>query len=340
VAETTALSECKYSLMSNHLNIFETIKPSWDDSAERNHYLLYKHLLEREYGDSRTGIVWDNTNRAYVYLSQKKYEKMKILHTRHGFVYPGDFDTILDTKFPRVLGISRTHADYLSSTFNIQARYICNGISLPPQWRNITNNISNSKVGSSYNKHQKEQQEIDYLLSLNRISPEKGIHHAIDLAIATHSPIKIAVDDTHVSDPLYVKQIIKRCSDSRGYAEYYGLVDNKTKEKLLRNCKAVIGCPESYWIEAFGLYALEANSYGKPVLALRNGGLNEIVVNGVNGFLAENFEELKGYVEKIQQCNPEACRKRVEDMFSDEVMTNNYLRLFEKVLEEHPESRW
>jgi hypothetical protein len=27
-------------------------------------------------------------------------------------------------------------------------------------------------------------------------------------------------------------------------------------------------------------------------------------------------------------------------MFSDEVMTNIYLRLFEKVLEEHPESRW
>ena len=39
------------------------------------------------------------------------------------------------------------------------------------------------------------------------------------------------------------------------------------QEKLLRNCKAVIGCPESYWMEAFGLYAVEANSYGKPVLA-------------------------------------------------------------------------
>jgi glycosyltransferase involved in cell wall biosynthesis len=93
-------------------------------------------------------------------------------------------------------------------------------------------------------------------------------------------------------------------------------------------------------MEAFGLYAVEANAYGKPVLALRNGGLNDIVVNGVNGFLAEKLEELKGYVEKIDQCTPEACRKRVEKMFSDEVMTNNYLRLFEKVLKEHPESKW
>jgi glycosyltransferase involved in cell wall biosynthesis len=56
--------------------------------------------------------------------------------------------------------------------------------------------------------------------------------------------------------------------------------------------------------------------------------------------LSEKLEELKGYVEKIDQCTPEACRKRVEKMFSDEVMTNNYLRLFEKVLKEHPESKW
>ncbi|HEY9386244.1 MAG TPA: glycosyltransferase [Nitrososphaeraceae archaeon] len=95
-----------------------------------------------------------------------------------------------------------------------------------------------------------------------------------------------------------------------------------------------------YWIEAFGLYAVEANAYGKPVLALRNGGLNDIVVNGVNGFLAESLEELKGYVDNIDQCAPQACRKRVEEMFSDEVMTNNYLSIFKKVLEDDPRFRW
>ena len=335
MAETALLSKRKYKLTSHHLNVFETIKPSWEDFAERDHYLLYKDLLEREYGDSRTGIVWDNTNRGYAYLSLKKYEKTKIVHTRHGVVRPGDFDIILDAKSPRVIGVSRLHANYLSHTFNIQARYVCNGISLPPQWRN---NNSNSQVGSTSDKHQ--EQEIDYLLSLNRISREKGIHHAIDLAITTRNHIKIVGDDTHVSDPLYVKQIIKRCIDSRGYAEYYGLVDNKTKEQLVRNCKAVIGCPEPYWMEAFGLWAVEANAYGKPILALRNGGLNDIVVNGVNGFLAENLEELKGYVKKIYECTPEACRKRVEEKFSDGVMTNNYIQLFEKVLENNPESRW
>jgi hypothetical protein len=75
LAETTELSECKYSLMSNHLNIFETIKPSWGDCAEKDHYISYKKLLEKEYVDGRSGIVWDNTNRAYAYLSQKNVRK-------------------------------------------------------------------------------------------------------------------------------------------------------------------------------------------------------------------------------------------------------------------------
>ena len=75
MAETALLSKRKYKLTSHHLNIFETIKHSWEDFAERDHYLLYKDLLEREYGDSRTGIVWDNTNRGYVYLSQKNMRK-------------------------------------------------------------------------------------------------------------------------------------------------------------------------------------------------------------------------------------------------------------------------
>ena len=134
--------------------------------------------------------------------------------------------------------------------------------------------------------------------------------------------------------------MIKRCKESKGYAQYYGLVDNATKEQLLKGCKAVIGCPEKYWIEAFGLYAVEANAYGKPVLAIRNGGLNDIIENGVNGFLSDSLDELKRYINEIEHCSPEACRRRVEEMFSDKVMTNNYLAIFEKVLDDDSQFRW
>jgi glycosyltransferase involved in cell wall biosynthesis len=310
-------------LLKSNVNVVETIEPSWEESAEEKHYLLYKNLIEREYSDG-SGIVWDNTNQGYVYLLAKKYPKMKVLHTRHGMVNLSDFKYILDVKYPRLIGVSQIHAKYLADTLNLKVNCVHNGIQLPP-WNN---NSNNSKINGNY------------LLSLNRISREKGIHHAIDVAIETCNNIKIVGDDMHVADLSYVKEVIKRCKESKGYAQYYGLVDNATKEQLLKGCKGVIACSEKYWIEAFGLYAVEANAYGKPVLAIRNGGLNDIIENGVNGFLADTVDELKVYVSQIESCSPEACRRRVEKMFSDKVMTNNYLAMFEKVLNDDPHFRW
>ncbi|MDQ4066595.1 MAG: glycosyltransferase [Thermoproteota archaeon] len=332
-------------LSRSDVNVVETIEPSWEESAEEKHYLLYKNLLEREYTNG-SGIVWDSTNQGYAYLLTKKYPKMKILHTRQGMVNFPDFKYILAVKYSRVIGVSLVHAKYLAHTLNRKVKCVHNGIELPP-WGDNKNgnndyNKNNNKNEKKYeNNDNGKTKEENYLLSLNRISREKGIHHAIDVAIETRNSIKIVGDDTHVADLSYVKDVIKRCKKSRGYAQYYGLVDNSIKEQLLKGCKAVIGCPEKYWIEAFGLYAVEANAYGKPVLAIRNGGLNDIIENGVNGFLADSLDELKGYVTEIETCSPEACRRRVEEMFSSKVMTNNYLAIFEKVLlDDDPQFRW
>jgi glycosyltransferase involved in cell wall biosynthesis len=322
--------------LRSNVNVVETIEPSWEESAEEKHYLLYRDLLEREYNDG-SGIVWDNTNQGYVYLLAKKYPKMKVLHTRHGMVNFSDFRYILDVKYPRIIGVSQVHTKYLADTLNRKVKCVHNGIQLPP-WNNNENNNNEKKHENNNNGKMKEE---NYLLSLSRISREKGIQHAIDVATETRNIIKILGDDTHVADLSYVKEIIKRCKESKGYAQYYGLVDNSIKEQLLKGCKAVIACPEKYWIEAFGLYAVEANAYGKPVLAIRNGGLNDIIENGVNGFLADTLDELKGYISEVQGCSPKACRRRVEQMFSDKVMTNNYLAIFEKVLlDDDPHFRW
>jgi glycosyltransferase involved in cell wall biosynthesis len=327
--------------LRSNLNIVETIEPSWDESAEEKHYILYKNMLEKECSDG-SGIVWDSTNQGYAYLLAKRYPKMKILHTRQGMVNFSDVKYILDVKYPRVIGVSQVHAKYLADTLRRKVKCVHNGIQLP-SWNNKDDNDQNenNNSGKKHRNNNNPKTKENYLLSLNRISKEKGIHHAIDVAIETRNNIKIVGDDTHVADFSYVKEIIKKCKESKGYAEYYGLVDNIRKEQLLKGCKAVIACPEKYWIEAFGLYAVEANAYGKPVLAIRNGGLNDIIQNGINGFLGDTVDQLKGYVDEIEKrCSPDACRKRVEEMFSDKVMTNNYLAIFQRVLNDDSQFRW
>jgi glycosyltransferase involved in cell wall biosynthesis len=316
---------------SSTLTVIETVEPSWDDIAEKYHYRVYKDLLEKKFG-SGEGIVWDNTWHCYSYLSARNFPKMKILHTQHGILERLRV-SIRDFKFPRFLGLSKPHAEYMSSTLKIPVRYVHNGIPLPNlSEQNDANNIFSGSGNNEMNNKQ-------YLLSLNRIIPEKGIDDAIDVAVETRNHIKVAGGD-RFSPKSYVEKIIQKCKNSKGYAEYYGLVDNPTKIGLIKNCKAVISCPKPIWMEAFGLYAVEANAYGKPVLALSNGGLNDIILNGVNGFLAETPEKLKKYVDKLEGLDPQACRKRVEEMFTDEIMTNNYLSIFKRVVDDNPESRW
>jgi glycosyltransferase involved in cell wall biosynthesis len=310
--------------LPSNLNIIETIEPSWEGMvAEEAHYLMYKEILEKEYGNGN-GIVWDNTWHCFSYLSAKKFPNMKIIHTNHGTV-EWQKVPVKQLQFPRYIGLSRLHAKYMSSILKIPVRYVHHGIPLPPIEE--TKNNNNNKNGN-------------YLLSINRIVREKGIEDSIDLAVRTRNAIKIAGDDIHVPDLSYVQMIREKCQNTDGLAEYFGLVDNKTKIELIKKCKAVIACPKPTWIEAFGLYALEANAYGKPVLALANGGLNDIIVNQTNGFLAKNPLELQGYVEKVYECSPESCRRRVENLFTDEIMSKNYLQIFERVMEDELAFRW
>lgn len=319
---SSSIGEREERLPSN-LNIVETIEPTWEgDSAEEAHYLMYKDILEKEYGNGN-GIVWDNTWHCFSYLSAKKFSRIKIIHTNHGTVERQKIP-VKDLRFPRFLGLSRLHAKYMSSILEIPVRYVHNGIPLPHLAKT---NGSNNKDGH-------------YLLSLNRIVKEKGIEDSIEIAVRTGHAMKIVGDDIHVPDLSYVKMIKKKCQSTNGLVEYIGYVDNKKKTKLIKGCRAVIACPRPTWIEAFGLYAVEANAYGKPVLALANGGLQDIIVNRINGFLAKTPQELQEYVGRIHECSPDSCRHRVEEYFTDKVMTKNYLQIFERVIEDDPSFRW
>jgi glycosyltransferase involved in cell wall biosynthesis len=61
----------------------------------------------------------------------------------------------------------------------------------------------------------------------------------------------------------------------------HGWVDGSAKQKLLRECRALV-VPSLCW-ESLGLVAYEAYDFQKPVIACRSGGLQEVVVDGETG---------------------------------------------------------
>jgi glycosyltransferase involved in cell wall biosynthesis len=301
------------------LSVLSTIPPNWYGNSERQHYLTYRTFLEKEFGEGQ-GVVWENDWFHYGYLSAKSFPKMKMISTHHGMI---GFRTPPPVLLPRMVGLSKPHSHLISQTLNIPCRYVWNGIPMPDI---------------------KDYTQGNYLLSLNRITDEKGIHDCIDVAMQAKTPIVIAGDDTHVVSQQYVHQIIQRCRTSGALASYLGLVDMNTRNELLKNCKAVIGCPKPTWMEGFGLYAVEAMAYGKPVLALANGGLTDIIQQGKTGFMSAGTystpNDLVQYVDRLGDIKPEDCRVRVEQEFSAQRMTDRYLEMFEGVMNDDPAYQW
>jgi len=299
------------------LKTIETGPGNWT-LDEKDHYAAYREMMERDFGLGQ-GVVWDNTWSCHSYRSiyQNGVDGLKILHTHHGMLC-WNSPPPYKVKWPRMMGISKPHAALMSQILRIPVRHVWNGIPLPPF------NGANKKG--------------DYLLSLNRIMDEKGIHNCIDVALANRMPIKIVGEDRYVTDQAYVNQIIQTCRNSNGMATYYGLVDNYTKSELLANCKAVIGCPgntsKGMYMEAFGLFAVEAMAFGKPCIALNSGGLNDIILHGKTGFLAATPEKLKECVPSLDEIEAQVCRDRVEQEFTVEKMCNRYLDIFQKVLDD------
>lgn len=99
-------------------------------------------------------------------------------------------------------------------------------------------------------------------------------------------------------------ELANRCEQNGwDWCTFYGKIP---REELMRHFQNVdIACFPSWW-EAFGLVCTEAMSMGSVVLASSNSGFEEIITEGVNGFLVEprNSKLLAEKIEKILALSP------------------------------------
>src|SRR6476660_4017376 len=116
-------------------------------------------------------------------------------------------------------------------------------------------------------------------LYAGRLSPEKGTAEAIDIARAAGVPIDIYGD---VYDPGYSREQIDPRRNWPGVTVHPGVPRASLWKAMAR--AAVVLYP-ARWDEPFGMAAAEAQACGTPVVAFRRGGLSEVIMDGVTGFL-------------------------------------------------------
>jgi glycosyltransferase involved in cell wall biosynthesis len=125
-------------------------------------------------------------------------------------------------------------------------------------------------------------------LIAGRISPEKGIEHAIEAARAAGLDVRIA--GAHY-DPAYEV-------DLSGTVQFGSLPREELRRLMAQS--AVVICAVR-WEEPFGMVAAEAQMAGCPVAAYRRGAMPEVVEEGVSGFLAEP-DDVGALTEAVRQC--------------------------------------
>jgi len=88
------------------------------------------------------------------------------------------------------------------------------------------------------------------------------------------------------------------------------------------------------WPEPFGLVMIEAMASGTPVIAFRRGSVPEVIEEGVTGFIVDNEEEAVAAVARVPELDRRLVRATFERRFSARRMAEDYLRFYEKLLQQ------
>jgi glycosyltransferase involved in cell wall biosynthesis len=168
----------------------------------------------------------------------------------------------------------------------------------------------------------------DYLLFFGRIHPEKGVYESIQIAKKTKREVIISglIQDQEYFD-LKVKPFINNQD-----VMYVGNSGPAERNKLLGGAFALLH-PITFE-EPFGLSVVESMFCGTPVIAFNRGSMPEIILEGKTGFLVKNIEDASEAVNNIKMISREFCREWSTSMFSHQKMTEGYLEVYKKILNE------
>lgn len=267
-----------------------------------------------------------------------------VLHTFHGPPFKGadahDFGAVYNTKdIEQIQDFGHFYASCISDAMaqtapkNIKPRLV-------GAVHNAVNIDDFTYVGEKKN----------YFITLARFAPYKGQHIAAKAAVKLKKRLRMAgtVADIASSRKLLLELAnplspYRNDMQFRYYSDkilpyvlrysritYSGSLSGRRKMKFLSEAKALLFPIE--WEEPFGMSVIEALACGTPVIAMNRGAMPEIIQHGVNGFLANTPEEFEEYMQRIDEIEPENCRKSVEEHFSASAMALQYIERYNEVI--------
>ncbi|MBI3396905.1 glycosyltransferase [Candidatus Woesebacteria bacterium] len=163
---------------------------------------------------------------------------------------------------------------------------------------------------------------VKYYLVVSRLVPYKKV----DLAIKTFNELGL---------PLYIvgtgseEKSLKKMAKNN--IKFLGQLTDGELASYYENCEALIFPQE----EDFGLVAVEAQSFGKPVIAFNKGGASETVVDGKTGVLfgKQTIRSLSESIRRLTKISINAKVCKINAMrFSENKFKKEFLKKVEELI--------
>jgi glycosyltransferase involved in cell wall biosynthesis len=286
----------------------------WQDPACRETLPHHVRLMEHVFADvTRFDILHFHTD--YIHFPLLRREPWPNLTTLHGCLNPYDVALLLETyaECP-LISISDAQRRPVPSANWLQT--IHHG--LPEQMYGL------------------QREPGAYLAFLGRISPEKRLDRAIEIARRAHLPLKVAAKVYDDEQAYFKRSIEPLLADTRAFVEFVGEIGGQTKDEFLRGARALLFPID--WEEPFGLVMIEALACGTPVIAWRRGSVSEVIDHGVTGFVVDSIDAAVNAVQRVSELDRAQCRAVFEQRFNASRMARQYVAAYERVIVEHPRS--
>jgi glycosyltransferase involved in cell wall biosynthesis len=170
-----------------------------------------------------------------------------------------------------------------------------------------------------------------YLAFLGRISPEKRVDRAIEIARRIGMPLKIAAKVDEVDRRYFETSIAPLLREP--CVEYVGEIGEGEKDDLLGNAYALLFPID--WPEPFGLVMIEALACGTPVIAYARGSVPEVIEDGVTGFIVTGLDDAIEAAERVGELDRRDCRQVFEERFTARRMAHDYVAVYENLRAGH-----
>jgi glycosyltransferase involved in cell wall biosynthesis len=169
----------------------------------------------------------------------------------------------------------------------------------------------------------------EYFAFIGRISPEKRVDRAIEIAKQLGVPLKIAAKVDAVDRKYYETEIAPLLDHP--LIEFIGEIGEDQKSEFLGRARALLFLID--WPEPFGLAMIEAMACGTPVVAFSGGSVPEVIDPGVTGYIVNDMDQALKAAAVIHELDRKRCRAQFELRFSAGRMAREYADVYGALIE-------